>query len=103
MSKTVEIQVEKSRNLIAGLRKHISERGEQGVSNQQIHDMEVVLKQLEEANNEVERLREELSPKVKHMNEVLLAAKTAYGDTKKMLKEWYPQERWQEYGIPDKR
>ncbi len=103
MSKTIEIQIEKSRNLIDGLRKHISERGEQGVSNRQIDEMQAALSQLAEANAEVDRLREELSPKVKHMNEVLTAVKTTYGETKKTLKGYYPQERWADYGIPDKR
>ncbi len=103
MSKTIEIQVEKSRNLIAGLRKHVSEKGEQGINNQQINEMEVALGQLKQMNDEVERLREELTPKVKQMNDMLSAVKTVYSDTKKMLKDCYPQERWPEYGIPDKR
>ena len=65
--------------------------------------MEKALRQLEAANAEVDRLREELSPKVKHMNEVLATVKAAYADTKKTLKGFYPQERWNDYGIPDKR
>ena len=32
MSKTTEIQIEKSRNLIEGLRRHVREMGERGVS-----------------------------------------------------------------------
>lgn len=32
MSKTVEIQIEKSRGLIEGLRRHVREMGEHGVS-----------------------------------------------------------------------
>ena len=103
MSKTIEIQIEKSQGLIAGLRKHVSERGEQGVRTQEIDAMEKALRQLEAANAEVDRLREELSPKVKHMNEVLATVKAAYADTKKTLKGFYPQERWNDYGIPDKR
>ena len=103
MSKTIEVQIEKSRNLIAGLRKHVSERGEQGVTGQEIDQMEQCLKQLEEANAEVDRLREELSPKVKHMTEVLATVKEAYTETKKTLKGYYPQERWMDYGVPDKR
>ncbi|MBQ8711883.1 MAG: hypothetical protein IJ551_03535 [Prevotella sp.] len=103
MSKTIEIQIEKSRNLIEGLRKHVSERGEQGVSNQEIDQMEQSLKQLQEANAEVDKLREELSPKVKRMNDILADVKSAYTETKKTLKGYYPQERWADYGVPDKR
>ena len=56
MSKTVELQIEKSRNLVEGLRK-----------------------------------------------QVLAGVKAAYADKKKTLKGYYPQERWADYGIPDKR
>ena len=103
MSKTIEIQIEKSRNLVEGLRKHVKEMGENGVTNGEIGEMEQYVALLVEANAEVDRLREELSPKVKRMNEILAAVKTAYADKKKTLKGYYPQERWADYGIPDKR
>ena len=45
----------------------------------------------------------ELSPKVKHMNEVMDGVKASYIEKKRTLKGYYPQERWAEYGIPDKR
>ena len=103
MSKTTEIQIEKSRNLIEGLRRHVREMGERGVSNNEINEMEKTVAMLSEANAEVDRLREELTPKVKQMNEVLARVKEAYADKKKTLKGYYPQERWADYGIPDKR
>lgn len=103
MSKTIEIQIEKSRNLIEGLRRHVKEMGERGVSNSEIGEMEQALNQLTEANAEVDRLRDELAPKVKRMNEILATVKTAYAESKKTLKGYYPQERWLDYGIPDKR
>ena len=102
MSKTVEQQIEKSRNLVEGLRKHLNGIGG-GVTNDEIGQMEQSLKELEVANAEVDRLREELTPKVKQMNEVLARVKEAYADKKKTLKGYYPQERWADYGIPDKR
>ena len=102
MSKTVELQVEKSRNLIEGLRKHLNGIGG-GVTNEEIENMVNALSELEKANAEVDRLREELSPKVKHMNEVFTRVKETYTDKKKTLKGYYPQERWADYGIPDKR
>ena len=81
MAKTVELQIEKSRNLIEGLRKHIGGIGG-GVTGDEITSMELMLKELESANAEVDRLREELTPKVKHMNEVLVRVKEAYVDKK---------------------
>ena len=103
MSKTVELQVEKSRNLVEGLRKHLNHGVGGGVTNDEINVMEQNLKALEEANAEVDRLRDELAPKVKHMNEVLAQVKNAYTEKKKTLKGYYPQEKWAEYGVPDKR
>ena len=103
MSKTVELQIEKSSNLVEGLRKHVKEMGECGVANGEIDQMEQTLKELAEANAEVDRLREELQPKVKHMNDLLARVKGTYAEYKKTLKGYYPQERWADYGVPDKR
>ena len=102
MSKTVEIQIEKSRNLIEGLRKHLNGIGG-GVTNEEIDAMEQAVSELTAANDEVERLREELTPKVKQMNAVMDRVKEAYAEKKKTLKGYYPQERWADYGGPDKR
>ena len=103
MSKTIEQQIEKSRNLIEGLRKHVKEMGERSFNNSEIDQMEQSLKELSAANDDVDRLRDELQPKVKHMNDLLAKVKTAYAESKKTLKGYYPQERWADYGIPDKR
>ena len=103
MSKTVEIQIEKSRNLVEGLRRHVKEMGEHGVTNDEINAMEQAVKELEAANAEVDRLREDLKPKVKVMNDVMNRVKNTYAEKKKTLKGYYPQERWMDYGVPDKR
>ena len=103
MSKTIELQIEKSRNLIDGLRKHLRQGVGGGVNDQEIDQMEQTLTQLCAANDECDRLRAELAPKVKHMNELLAVAKAAYAEKKKTLKGYYPQEQWADYGVPDKR
>ena len=46
MSKTVEIQIEKSRNLVEGLRKHLKGIGG-GVTNEEINAMEEAVGELE--------------------------------------------------------
>ncbi len=102
MSKTVEIQIEKSLNLIEGLRKHLKGIGG-GVTNEEISAMDQAVKELVNVNKEVDRLREELAPKVKQMNAVMARVKEAYAEKKKTLKGYYPQERWIDYGVPDKR
>ena len=102
MSKTVEIQIEKSRNLIEGLRKHLNGIGG-GVTNEEIDAMQQAVSELTAANDEVARLREELTPKVKQMIAVMDRVKEAYAEKKKTLKGYYPQERWADYGVPDQR
>ena len=54
MSKTVEIQIEKSRGLVEGLRRHVKEMGERGVTNDEINAMEQAVKELEAVNAEVD-------------------------------------------------
>ncbi len=102
MSKTVEIQIEKSRHLVEGLRKHLKGIGG-GVTNEEISAMEQAVGELEAANAEVDRLRDELAPKVQQMSAVMARVKAAYAEKKKTLKGYYPQEQWADYGIPDKR
>ncbi len=103
MSKTVEIQIEKSRNLISGLRKHLKETGDRQVTEKDLSSFESSLAELAHISAEIDRLRERLNPMVKEMNSKLLSVKELYGEQKKIIKGKYPMERWQEYGVPDKR
>ena len=90
MSKTTEVQIEKSRNLIEGLRRHVREMGERGISNTEINEMEKTVAMLTDANAEVDRLRAELTPKVKKMNDLMTIVKASYAESKKTLKGYYP-------------
>ena len=65
--------------------------------------MEKTVATLSDDNAEVDRLREELTPKIKKMNDLMTLVKVSYAESKKTLKGYYPQERWPDYGIPDKR
>lgn len=102
MPKTVEMQIEKSRGLIHGLRKHLSETG-RGATSQELDAMEQTINALVSACEECDRLRAELVPKVKRMNELLGNVKADYANHKLIIKNNYPPERWMVYGVPDKR
>lgn len=102
MSKTVDLLVEKSRDLSKGLRKHINEGGD-GVTLTQIDELEKTLDALVKASEECELIRAELAPKVQHTNELMAQVKAVYAEKKKMLKLRYPQTQWPDYGVPDKR
>ena len=65
--------------------------------------MEKTVTMLSDDNAEVDRLRKELTPKIKKMNDLMTLVKASYAESKKTLKGYYPQERWPDYGIPDKR
>ena len=103
MSKTIELQIEKSRNLIDGLRKHVANGQDPNITNADIEEMESNLKKLVAANEECDRLRAEVSAKVKNMNAILTNVKDAYLSCKRNIKGFYPQEQWADYGVPDKR
>ena len=102
MPKTVEQLIEKSRNLAEGMRKHLQGKGG-GVTNDEISAMEQSIKDLLLANAEVDQLRLELTHKVRNMHAVMSRLNAAYIEKKKTLKGYYPQARWPEYGIPDKK
>jgi hypothetical protein len=44
-----------------------------------------------------------LPPEVAKLKLVMDRVKEAYAEKKKTLKGYYPQERWMDYGVPDKR
>ena len=103
MTKTIDIQLEKSRMFVKGMRRHISEKGERGITNEEVRKFENDLATLERQSAEVDKMRAELSEKVKRMNETFTAVKETYSEAKNLIKGYYPQERWIDYGIPDKR
>ena len=77
--------------------------GERGVTNDEIQAMEQAVKELEAVNAEVDSIREQLTPTVSRLKVVMDRVKEAYAEKKKTLKGFYPQERWIDYGVPDKR
>ena len=75
MAKTIEIQLEKSRTFVKGVKRHISDMGERGVTNEEVAKFENNLSTLEQQSAEVDKIRAELSEKVKHMNATFMTVK----------------------------
>ena len=75
MAKTIEIQLEKSRTFVKGVKRHISEMGERGVTNEEVAKFENNLSTLEQQSAEVDKIRAELSEKEKHMNATFMTVK----------------------------
>lgn len=103
MSKTIELQIEKSQVLIEGLNRNIGELRSKGVRDESLTTMSNDLAALKKMSDECDTIREDLAGKVKTMNEVLKRVKEAFADHKLIVKRNYPQERWINYGVQDKR
>jgi hypothetical protein len=103
MSKTIDLQVEKSSVLLKGLRNNIAELANKGITANQLNEMESDLKALKAANEECDHIREGLSAKVKAMNAILNHVKDSFADKKKVVKGYYTQEEWNRFGVMDKR
>lgn len=103
VSKTIEQQIEKSRMLITGFRRNINVLSDRGVTEAELNAMDVELRKLVEINAECDKLREELSVKVKNMNSILNVVKDSFFNYKKIIKQNYSQERWIDFGVADKR
>ena len=103
MSKTIDLQIEKSRVLIEGLSKNLETLRSKGIVSDELQAMSADLDKLKAANDECDRIREELSRKVKAMNGILAGVKDAFAEKKRIIKTNYPQEEWIIYGVQDKR
>ncbi len=103
MSKTIDLQIEKSRILIEGLRKNMEELKNKGFNDAELDEMSAELDRLHVASEECDALREQVSLKVRHMNDILLGVKDKFIEKKKVIKGYYPQEQWLKFGVQDKR
>lgn len=103
MSKTIDLQIEKSRALIEGLSKNIETLRDKCIVSDELQAMTADLERLKVANDECDKIREELSQKVKNMNAILSGVKEAFAEKKRIIKVNYPQEQWIRYGVQDKR
>lgn len=103
MSKTIDLQIEKSRVLIDGIRKNMDALRDKGFSHEDLDSMEAELDALKKANDECDAARQELSQKVKRCNAIMDSVKEKFADRKKTIKGYYPQEEWIRYGVQDKR
>ncbi|MBO4665100.1 MAG: hypothetical protein J5663_11920 [Bacteroidaceae bacterium] len=102
MSKTADVLIEKNGNLIKGLRKYLSEGG-QGITPQKIESLEEIVEALRVSSDECDNLRAQLAPKIKHTNELMAKVREAYSAYKLVIRNTFPQEKWAEYGLADKR
>lgn len=103
MSKTISNQIEQAQMLISGLRKNLNLVADKGIKAEFIDKMEAISKELAEQNKKVEMLQEEVSKEVKIAGGQYKELRDKFFDTKRIIKQHFPQEEWQNFGISDKR
>jgi uncharacterized protein YydD (DUF2326 family) len=103
MSKTVDQQIEKSAMLIKAMRTKMDEVAHLGITTEQLDKMEKQLDELRQESQRCEQLRSQLSEQVHKSNEQLQEVKRVFIEKKNIVKGFYPQERWIDFGVADKR
>ena len=105
MTKTIDLQVEKTRSLLKGLRDHGNEVRAKGVrlDDAELDALDKDLKELTADSETCDRLREQVSAQVKLVNTKLAAVKERFAELKKGVKQNFLPEDWARYGVLDKR
>lgn len=103
MSKTFEANAEKALTMASSLKKHFNEVEHLGVSRDVLNKLESNAKKAIDMNKEVDALRETVSEKLHKANEKLSEVKDLAMEYRKIVKMNFPQEKWERYGIMDKR
>ena len=103
MSKVFEANALKGKSLAAGMRKKLPELSKYGVTEKELIDIENDVDKAITMIKEVDSMREETSRRLNAANEQLLGVKERVDRYRKLIKDNYPIERWEEFGLMDKR
>ena len=103
MSVTNLNEIEKADVLVAGLRKHLKEAQEIGITTDAINRLEEAAKDLRQKDAEVEKLRRQATLKAHENLELIADLKAQMLSMRTAVKARYPQYEWIKYGVQDKR
>ena len=103
MSVTNLNEIEKADVLVAGLRKHLKEAQEIGITTDAINRLEEAAKDLRQKDAEVDKLRRQATLKAHENLELIADLKVQMLSIRKAIKARYPQYEWIKYGVKDKR
>lgn len=103
MSVTNLNEIEKADVLVAGLRKHLKEAQEIGITTDAINRLEEVAKDLRQKDAEVDKLRRQATLKAHENLELIADLKAQMLSMRTAVKARYPQYEWIKYGVQDKR
>ena len=103
MYQIFKYQLEKSKQIIVGVKRNQRLGREAGIEEGMLQKMEDDCKRLESISAELDKLQDEVRKK---SDQAHAALETLKGDTKvvkKAIKSKYDQTWWVKFGIPDKR
>ena len=103
MSVTVLNEIDKADVLVAGLRKHLGEVKQLGISADTINKLEEASKALRQKDEEVDALRRQANLKGHENRDLLADLKAQMLTLRKTIKGRYQQSEWINYGVQDKR
>jgi len=103
MSVTNLNEIDKADVLVAGLRKHLKEAQELGITIDALNRLEEAAKALRQKDAEVEELRRQTTLKVRENTNLIADMKNQMLSMRKAVKARYPQNEWIKYGVQDKR
>ncbi len=103
MSVTNLNEIEKADVLVAGLRKHLKEAQELGITIDALNRLEEAAKALRQKDAEVEELRRQTTLKIRENTNLITDMKNQMLSMRKAVKGRYPQYEWIKYGVQDKR
>ncbi len=103
MSKVFETNALKGKALADGMRKKIAELNQYGVNEWELIEMSNDADKAIEMIREVEQLREVVSEKLKSANKQLDSVKERALAYRRIIKAHYTQDKWESFGLMDKR
>lgn len=103
MSKTTDQQIEKSKTLVNALKQRFTEVSSKGVKMKDLDELLCLLEKLQASSMQTEELRKQLSAQVHTTNVILAQIKRQHKDIKDIIRVTFPQEKWINYGVFDKR
>lgn len=103
MSKTIDQQIEKSNTLVNALKHSFSEVSSKGVKMNDLDELVNQLEKLQASSKQTDELRAKLTAQVQTTSNILARVKEQYKEIKDIIRVNYPQEKWANYGVLDKR
>lgn len=103
MSVTITNETNKAEALVSGLRKHLDDVKQIGITADTINKMEEACKILLQKDKEAEELRKQVTLKSRENQALLTDLKSQMLTVRQAVKSRFMQPDWAKYGVQDKR